>query len=455
MLRVQELLAGLDYLPLTYAQIGPAPALANLALDQPGSFAWRWPDQPAQLTSLWTQGTTNEITKAAIEAFENQNNLGVDGEAGPAVWTALINDTINHKTNPVPYVYVLVNKVVPQNLTLYQDGVGKYVGIPVNSGAPGADTTDGTYAVFEHVRYSDMKGTNPDGTTYNDPNVPYASYFNGGDALHGFIRASYGTPQSNGCIEMPYADAALVWPLTPIGTLVTIEGPNFGTAPPSTTTTSTSTTTTTTHHADDDGGARRPPRAPAATTHDDGTDGRDDAVGDGDGRWRRAVRRGCLGGVRAAALADRAAFAGGVAGRLLGQLLRARAAARDGRPPPCGGGARVRGHAGDRPRRRRRARPAAHARSTHEPGARRPPARRGRPAGTTAGCGARKGCAAPWSRRPWRAWRWPRSGRRRRPGTPPPQSGPRPTRRARASAAAGRPRARPPSWACAAPVGNP
>ena len=103
----------------------------------------------------------------------------------------------------MPYVYVLVNKVVPQNLTLYEDGAAKYVGIPVNSGAPGADTTDGTYAVFEHVRYSDMKGTNPDGSTYNDPNVPYASYFNGGDALHGFIRASYGTPQSNGCIEMP------------------------------------------------------------------------------------------------------------------------------------------------------------------------------------------------------------------------------------------------------------
>ena len=74
---------GLDYLPLTYTQVGPPPALGNLALDQPGTFAWRWADQPAQLMSLWTQGTTNEITKAAIEAFENENNLGVDGEAGP------------------------------------------------------------------------------------------------------------------------------------------------------------------------------------------------------------------------------------------------------------------------------------------------------------------------------------------------------------------------------------
>ena len=87
-----------------------------------------------------------------------------------------------------------------------------------------------------------MKGTNPDGSTYDDPNVPYASYFNGGDALHGFVRASYGSPQSNGCVEMSYANAAQVWPLTPIGTLVTVIGPDFGTAPPATTTTTTTTT---------------------------------------------------------------------------------------------------------------------------------------------------------------------------------------------------------------------
>ena len=222
---------------MAFVPTGPPPSRADLAQDQPGTFSWRWPGLPAELTSQWTQGTENQITKAAVEAFETQNGLGVDGIAGPAVWTALINDTINDKVDATPYVYVLVNKVIPQNLTLWDNGVAQYVGIPVNTGAPGADTTDGTYAVFEHVRYSDMKGTNPDGTTYNDPNVPYASYFNGGDALHGFIRASYGSPQSNGCVEMSYADAALVWPLTPIGTLVTVEGPNFGTAPPSTTTT--------------------------------------------------------------------------------------------------------------------------------------------------------------------------------------------------------------------------
>jgi lipoprotein-anchoring transpeptidase ErfK/SrfK len=245
-LRIQQLLAQLNYLPVGFSPSGPAPTRADLAVDQAGSFSWRWPGLPSELTSQWTQGTMNEITKAAIEDFENQNSIGVDGEAGPTVWTALLNDVINDKPSATPYVYVLVNKVVPQNLTLWDNGVAQYVGFPVNSGAPGADTTDGTYAVFEHVRFSDMKGTNVDGSTYDDPNVPYASYFNGGDALHGFIRASYGTPQSNGCVEMSYADAALVWPLTPIGTLVTVEGPNFGTAPPPTTTTTTAPGATTT-----------------------------------------------------------------------------------------------------------------------------------------------------------------------------------------------------------------
>ena len=260
-LRLQQLLAQLNYLPVSFSPSGPAPARPDLAEDQPGTFTWRWAGMPTALTSLWTQGTANEITKAAVEAFETQNGIGVDGIAGPTVWTNLINDVINDKPDATPYVYVLVNKVVPQNLTLWNNGVAEYVGIPVNSGAPGADTTDGSYAVFEHVRYSDMKGTNIDGSTYNDPNVPYASYFNGGDALHGFIRASYGTPQSNGCVEMSYADAALVWPLTPIGTLVTVEGPNFGTAPPPTTTTTTTAPATTTTAA-----PAAPPAAVTTTT---------------------------------------------------------------------------------------------------------------------------------------------------------------------------------------------
>jgi lipoprotein-anchoring transpeptidase ErfK/SrfK len=67
-----------------------------------------------------------------------------------------------------------------------------------------------------------MQGTNPDGTHYNDPGVPWVSYFNGGDAVHGFLRGSYGSPQSLGCVELPYAAAATAFQLMNYGTLVTV-----------------------------------------------------------------------------------------------------------------------------------------------------------------------------------------------------------------------------------------
>jgi peptidoglycan hydrolase-like protein with peptidoglycan-binding domain len=223
--RLQQLLAQLGYLPLTFSPSAPEASALDTFAQQTGTFHWRWSGLPSSLTSLWTEGYEDVITKAAVMNFENQNGLAVDGLAGKEVWSTLLADIGSRKVNAVPYVYVYVTKQLPESLTLYEDGVPKFVGIPVNTGAPGADTADGTYPVFEHVVSSRMQGTNPDGTKYDDPAVPWASYFNGGDALHGFVRATYGSPQSNGCVEMSIADAAQVWPLTPIGTLVTVVGP--------------------------------------------------------------------------------------------------------------------------------------------------------------------------------------------------------------------------------------
>ncbi len=94
---------------------------------------------------------------------------------------------------------------------------------PGNTGIASAPTAQGTWPVFEHISTGTMSGTNPDGTHYHDPGIRWISYFHGGDALHEFPRASFGTPQSLGCVELPEGAAAAVWPYTPIGTLVTIE----------------------------------------------------------------------------------------------------------------------------------------------------------------------------------------------------------------------------------------
>ncbi len=219
-LRLQQLLAEAGYLPLSFTPTTPLASPVLAAEPQEGTFSWKWAP-PAFLSSQWTQGSANVITKGAVMAFEDHNGLATDGIAGPQVWQKLLADVAAGTVDPSPYDYVYVSKNLPETATVYRNGQQVY-STPANTGVPGAVTASGTYPVYLRYRVTTMSGTNPNGTHYHDTGIPWVSYFNGGDALHGFVRASYGFPQSNGCVEMPPANAAVVYPLTPIGTLVTI-----------------------------------------------------------------------------------------------------------------------------------------------------------------------------------------------------------------------------------------
>jgi peptidoglycan hydrolase-like protein with peptidoglycan-binding domain len=220
-LRLQQLLAELGYLPLNFNPAAPVTSPTQEGNDQVGSFTWRWAGQPASLTSLWTPGTNNVITQGAVMNFEAQHNLTTDGVPGPQVWADLLTAVQAGQGDALPYGYVLVSQNLPETATVYQNGAETYQ-TAANTGVAAAPTASGTWPVFEHLTVTTMSGTNPDGSKYVDPGIPWVSYFHGGDALHGFVRASYGTPQSDGCVEMPIANAAVVFPQTPLGTLVTV-----------------------------------------------------------------------------------------------------------------------------------------------------------------------------------------------------------------------------------------
>jgi peptidoglycan hydrolase-like protein with peptidoglycan-binding domain len=220
-LRLQQLLAELGYLPLTFTPASPLTSPTQEGNDQVGSFTWRWPNQPLSLLTLWTPGTNNVITQGAVMNFEAQNGLKTDGVAGPQVWTDLLADVQGGHGDALSWDYVVVSQSLPESATFYKDGAPVY-STPVNTGVAGATTENGTWPVFERFTVTTMSGTNPDGSHYSDPGIPWVSYFHGGDALHGFVRGSYGTPQSDGCVEMPPSNAAVVYPLTPLGTLVTV-----------------------------------------------------------------------------------------------------------------------------------------------------------------------------------------------------------------------------------------
>jgi hypothetical protein len=228
LLRLQQLLAQAGYLPVDWQPSGPPVVrtpraeLEAAVVPPTGRFSWRYANSPSELRALWRVAEPNEITRGAVMMFEHTHGLAVDGLAGAAVWHALLADAIAGTRRAGGYSYVYVRSSVPQSLTLWHNGQ-TVLRSPGNTGVPAAPTQLGTFPVFEHIAVGTMSGTNPDGSHYHDPGIRYISYFNGGDAIHAFNRASFGTPQSLGCVELPLASAAKVWPYTPIGTLVTVE----------------------------------------------------------------------------------------------------------------------------------------------------------------------------------------------------------------------------------------
>jgi lipoprotein-anchoring transpeptidase ErfK/SrfK len=156
--------------------------------------------------------------------FEADHNLGVDGAVGPQVWDTLTAAVAARDRNPNPYDYLMVSETVPEQLVVWRGGRGIIYQTPVNTGVPGAATAIGTWPVYERFQTTTMVGTDVDGEKYDVPDVPWVAYFNGGDAVHGYWRYSYGYPQSNGCVELPIDNAEVVWSMDPLGTLVTVTG---------------------------------------------------------------------------------------------------------------------------------------------------------------------------------------------------------------------------------------
>jgi len=191
----------------------------------PGTFTWLYPSLPQSLSNQWVPGVSNQILKGAVMSFQDVHGLATTGTTTIATWNALLQAAKKSQFSPRPYNYVDValnlGKSAPQLLTLYISGVPSFRTL-ANSGIPAAPSDPGTYPVYLRYATTTMSGTNPDGTKYHDTGIPWVSYYNGGEGLHGFIRPTYGSRQSLGCIELPFSSAGTIWPHTPLGTLVTV-----------------------------------------------------------------------------------------------------------------------------------------------------------------------------------------------------------------------------------------
>jgi hypothetical protein len=166
-------------------------------------------------------GTLDPTTKGALLVYQANHNLEMTGEPNVSTWDSVLAAETLNRRNPKPYTWVSVSESIPESLTLHE-GHHVVLKTPANTGVPGAETEQGIFPVYERFVSTTMTGTDPDGTHYVAPDVPWVNYFNGGDAVHGYPRASYGTPQSNGCVELPIETAKRVFDKLTVGDIVDV-----------------------------------------------------------------------------------------------------------------------------------------------------------------------------------------------------------------------------------------
>jgi lipoprotein-anchoring transpeptidase ErfK/SrfK len=229
--RLQQMLAELGYLPYKFTgeivKKTPEAQVAAATTETPkGHFTPRWSNTPSGLNELWTN-EREVLIEGALMSYQERNGLEVDGVAGQEVWQSLMKAVIANDVKPEKgaangYTYVWVNESEPETVNVWHNGKMIVSEAPANTGIAGAETELGTHNVYLRYEETTMSGENPDGSHYSDPGIMWVSYFFGGDALHAFDRASYGSPQSLGCVEMPLEEAGEIWPYTPIGTPVTV-----------------------------------------------------------------------------------------------------------------------------------------------------------------------------------------------------------------------------------------
>jgi lipoprotein-anchoring transpeptidase ErfK/SrfK len=223
---VQEALARLNYLPYTLHGFVGASGIAPLTRAQAAKRAFDLSDgllrANVSAAPPLTMGTVDPTTTGALEVFENDHGLPMSTVPTQQLWTELLADETLAKRNPLPYTWVTVTETIPETLDVHENNKIA-LSSSTNTGVSGAATQTGIFPIYERFVATTMIGTNVNGSHYDDPGVPWVNYFNGGDAVHGYIRPGYGYPQSNGCVELPIATAQTVYGMLQLGDLVIVE----------------------------------------------------------------------------------------------------------------------------------------------------------------------------------------------------------------------------------------
>lgn len=155
-------------------------------------------------------GRFGKATRAAVKRYQQKEGLRVTGVAGHLTWAHLIHDTIRRR-GMIPKIcktdgwHACYDRYAHQ-VTLWRDGEMKNSWL-VRGGEYGIETRLGTHTVYtrdiDHV------------SRLFDAPMPYAQFFDGGQALHGSVyMIDPFVDHSHGCINMYLEDARQLWNIT-------------------------------------------------------------------------------------------------------------------------------------------------------------------------------------------------------------------------------------------------
>jgi len=179
------------------------------------TWQWDYPVIPDELQNLTPTGPNSILYQSAMKSFQNDTGM-------PATYSNLALAYNNGNKSSKCFVWILVSKKLPERIKVWQNG--SYVlESNCNTGIRNGLTPNGSFMIYARYRKFTMSGRWPiNDKPYYDPDVPYVNFFYSGDAIHGFVRSSYGYPQSAGCIELPVNFSKQLFQYTYIGTVVTI-----------------------------------------------------------------------------------------------------------------------------------------------------------------------------------------------------------------------------------------
>ncbi len=272
-------LQNLDYLPITKAYIRGSCGQKT----RHDAFRFRVPAPLQKAVDDYAWNPQNPFIRGAIIQFERQNGIlgprGVsEGTEHPDVIRALFSKAARKNHYAWEWVYVTKGQGTSQleQLHIWERGLhfvpasfgdkskafavrnGWIWGTVVNTGVMGA-TPNGTWPIYQRLPSTTMRGVFPvpisqgeynalagqevpqwSGSTlmqparglmnghlvrwqpYDDPDILWVNYFDNGRGIHYYPRASYGFPQSAGCVEQPYHSAPITYKLLHYGVPVTI-----------------------------------------------------------------------------------------------------------------------------------------------------------------------------------------------------------------------------------------